>query len=96
MAESQEITEAVCVHTRKIYDSCRDKDCLEDLRLYPTASSLTLKERYTMGSVVLPAGEAIVDFNLLVPCTVRRFDSFVDHDLLNKSPEHLRGHLRGI
>ncbi len=39
MAESQEITEAVCVHTRKIYDSCRDKDCAEDLRVYPTASS---------------------------------------------------------
>ena len=26
--------EAVCVHTRKIYDSCKDKDCIEDLRLY--------------------------------------------------------------
>ncbi|MCL2031083.1 MAG: hypothetical protein FWG93_06005 [Oscillospiraceae bacterium] len=26
--------EAVCVHTRKIYDACRDKDCLEDLRVY--------------------------------------------------------------
>jgi hypothetical protein len=40
MAESQECTEAVCIHTRKIYDSCRDKDCLEDLRVYPTSSSL--------------------------------------------------------
>ena len=39
MANSQEITEAVCVHTRKIYDSCRDKDCAEDLRIYPTVSS---------------------------------------------------------
>lgn len=29
------IREAVCVHTTKIYDSCRDKDCIEDLRLYP-------------------------------------------------------------
>lgn len=29
------IREAVSIHTRKIYDSCRDKDCLEDLRLYP-------------------------------------------------------------
>ena len=27
--------EAVCVHTKKIYDSCRDKDCIEDLRFYP-------------------------------------------------------------
>lgn len=28
------VTEAVSVHTRKIFDSCRDKDCIEDLRLY--------------------------------------------------------------
>ncbi|MDD4715789.1 MAG: hypothetical protein PHT34_04495 [Oscillospiraceae bacterium] len=33
------IREAVCVHTKKIYDSCKDKDCIEDLRLYPTQSS---------------------------------------------------------
>lgn len=39
MAESQDRTEAVCIHTRKIYDSCRDKDCVEDLRVYPTACS---------------------------------------------------------
>ena len=39
MDETRDITEAVCVHTRKIYDSCRDKDCAEDLRVYPTASS---------------------------------------------------------
>ncbi len=29
------IREAVCIHTKKIYDSCRDKDCVEDLRFYP-------------------------------------------------------------
>ncbi len=26
--------EAVCIHTDKVYDSCRDKDCLTDLRVY--------------------------------------------------------------
>ena len=31
--------EAVCIHTDKIYDSCRDKDCIEDLRVYLTAGS---------------------------------------------------------
>ncbi len=36
---SASIREAVCIHTRKIYSSCRDKDCVEDLRVYPTASS---------------------------------------------------------
>ncbi|NLF35460.1 MAG: hypothetical protein GX585_05785 [Clostridiales bacterium] len=33
------IREAVCIHTKKIYDSCRDKDCIEDLRFYPTQGS---------------------------------------------------------
>lgn len=33
------IREAVCVHTKKIYSSCRDKDCVEDLRVFPTFSS---------------------------------------------------------
>ncbi len=33
--------EAVCIHTHKVYDSCRDKDCIEDLRVYPTISSQT-------------------------------------------------------
>jgi hypothetical protein len=33
------IREAVCVHTQKIYDSCKDKDCIEDLRVYLTQNS---------------------------------------------------------
>ena len=33
------IREAVCIHTRKIFDSCRSKDCIEDLRVYPTTGS---------------------------------------------------------
>lgn len=35
----QELRQAMAVHTRKITDSCRDKDCVEDLRVYLTASS---------------------------------------------------------
>lgn len=27
-----------CIHTRKIFDSCQAKDCIEDLRFYPTIS----------------------------------------------------------
>ena len=26
--------EAVCVHTSKVYDSCRSKECLRDIRVY--------------------------------------------------------------
>ena len=36
------VREAVCVHTRKIFDSCRDKDCVEDLRFYPTTAAQEL------------------------------------------------------
>jgi hypothetical protein len=39
------IREAVCIHTKKIYDSCRDKDCIEDLRVYPTRASQTVIDR---------------------------------------------------
>ena len=30
------ITEAVCIDTARVYDSCADKDCLADLRVYFT------------------------------------------------------------
>ena len=36
---SASIREAVCIHTKKIYSGCRDKDCIEDLRVFPTVSS---------------------------------------------------------
>lgn len=37
--QTEAIREAVCVHTRKVFDACRDKDCVEDLRVYPTVTS---------------------------------------------------------
>ena len=39
------IREAVCIHTRKIYDSCRDKDCIEDLRFYPKLQCVDIINR---------------------------------------------------
>ena len=33
------VRESVCIHTKKIFDSCRDKDCIEDLRFYPTTAA---------------------------------------------------------
>ncbi len=39
------IREAVCIHTKKIYDSCRDRDCIEDLRFYPTQGSQAIIDR---------------------------------------------------
>lgn len=37
--------EAVCIHTDKIYDSCRDKDCLENIRVYLTADGQNVVDR---------------------------------------------------
>ena len=39
VSDTANIREAVCVHTKKIMDACRDKDCVEDLRVYLTQSS---------------------------------------------------------
>lgn len=30
----QTVKEAVCIHTKKIFDACRDKDCIENLRVF--------------------------------------------------------------
>jgi len=35
----EDLQEALSIHTRKITDSCRDKDCIEDLRVYLTRTS---------------------------------------------------------
>ena len=54
VADCAGIREAVCIHTRQIFDSCRDKDCVEDLRLYPTVSSQAVIDR----AISLKAGQA--------------------------------------
>ncbi len=38
----ENVQDALSIHTRKITDSCRDKDCIEDLRVYLTRSSQML------------------------------------------------------
>lgn len=40
-----DLQEALSIHTRKITDSCRDKDCIEDLRVYLTAGSQALLDK---------------------------------------------------
>ena len=38
---------ALSIHTRKITDACRDKDCIEDLRVYLTKSSQCVLDQAT-------------------------------------------------
>ena len=40
--DPQDLRQAMSIHTRKITDSCRDKDCIEDLRVYLTKGSQCL------------------------------------------------------
>ena len=39
------IRDKVCIHTDKVYDACKEKDCLEDLRVYLTRSGQETAER---------------------------------------------------
>lgn len=56
---SCKIKEAVCIDTNRVYDSCADKDCLEDLRVYFTNCAQSTIDRATnvrcRGSEVLNA-----------------------------------------
>ena len=54
VGDSACIREAVCIHTKKIFDSCRDKDCVEDLRFYPTQQSQAVIDR----AISVKAGKA--------------------------------------
>ena len=40
--DPSDLRQAMSIHTRKITDSCRDKDCIEDLRVYLTTTSQTV------------------------------------------------------
>jgi len=40
--DPQDLRQAMSIHTRKITDACRDKDCIEDLRVYLTTGSQAL------------------------------------------------------
>ena len=37
--DARDIHQCMSIHTRKTTDSCRDKDCIEDLRVYLTTNS---------------------------------------------------------
>jgi len=47
----EDLQEALSIHTRKITDSCRDKDCIEDLRVYLTKASQNVLDSCTGAKV---------------------------------------------
>ena len=72
------IREAVCVHTRKIYDSCRDKDCVEDLRFYPT----TAAQEVLSTSQMIKGGGAALTREKIVADLAERFICIADESKL--------------
>jgi hypothetical protein len=42
---SRNIREAVCIDTKRVYDSCKDKDCCRDLRVYFTRCDQAIVDR---------------------------------------------------
>ena len=55
--DPQDLRQCMSIHTRKITDSCRDKDCIEDLRVYVTTGSQSVLD--TAGSVRVRCAELI-------------------------------------
>ena len=53
----EELCRALAIHTRKITDSCRDKDCIEDLRVYLTQESQSILD--AAGAARVRAAELI-------------------------------------
>ena len=49
--DPQDLRQAMSIHTRKITDACRDKDCIEDLRVYLTTGSQALLDTCTSARV---------------------------------------------
>ena len=47
----EDLREAMSIHTRKITDSCRDKDCIEDLRVYLTTGSQAILDNASSAHV---------------------------------------------
>lgn len=41
----EDMNNAVCIHTDKVYDSCKDKDCIEDARVFLTACGQELVDK---------------------------------------------------
>ena len=68
--------EAVCVHTKKVYDSCRSKECLRDIRVYLCRDAQELINAGGIASVKPRAAELLcvkidverVQFNSGIRC----------------------------
>ena len=73
VCEDRSIREAVCIHTKKIFDSCCDKECVEDLRVYPTRCSELLYAYIDVEPVTFNRGFYSVDVRYFYRITADAF-----------------------
>ena len=74
--DPQELRQALSIHTRKITDSCRDKDCIEDLRVYLTSSSQSVLDGAS--SVKVRCGELLYTYIDVEPVAFDRNHYCID------------------
>ena len=68
--------DAMSIHTRKITDSCRDKDCIEDLRVYLTQNSQAILD--TASSAKVRCAELIYTYIDVEPVAFDRNHYCID------------------
>ncbi len=73
---SEQCQDTMSIHTRKITDSCRDKDCIEDLQVYLTRCSQNLLE--TAANVRVRQAELVYTYIDVEPVAFDRHHYCVD------------------
>ncbi|MCI7020406.1 MAG: hypothetical protein MR913_11520 [Clostridiales bacterium] len=76
ICESSDPCQTMSVHTQKITDSCRDKDCIEDLRVYLTCGSQQLLD--TAANVRVRSAELIYSYIDVEPVAFDRSHYCID------------------
>ncbi len=72
----EDLREAVSIHTRKVTDSCRDKDCIEDLRVFLSKESQACLDR--IGSARARCAELIYAYIDVEPVAFNRNHYCID------------------
>jgi len=74
--DARDIRQCMSIHTRKTTDSCRDKDCIEDLRVYLTTGSQAILD--TAANARVRCGELITTYIDVEPVAFDRNHYCID------------------
>lgn len=74
--DAGDLRRAMSIHTRKITDACRDKDCIEDLRIYLTTGSQSILD--TTANVRVRCAELITTDLDVTPVAFNRSHYCID------------------